>query len=224
MSCPPSCWTPLLCGNDARDAVLTGGGGDHRNDPFAVQVRLEFLGKDFRFDRLDRPVVRLCVFDFVELDDCGASDAFAVEPTRVESEIHRVADPEIAAIEPDVGLERLTRRIDVAASEEPSARFVGCFNRDYILLVVVRISQPVKRSIDEDFSDAVLIKRRLALCEQFGRVLLWIAAREFLTAPLVPAGAPIVVVGELPISASVEPIPISGGEIVGTIVYSYHAV
>jgi hypothetical protein len=85
----------------------------------------------------------------------------------VESEIHRVADPEIAAIEPDVGLERLTRRIDVAASEDRLTRFVGCLGVDYVQAVVVWIAQLVKRGIDGDFNGAVRVKRRFALGDNF---------------------------------------------------------
>ena len=217
---------PVVRGNDARDAVLPGLGGDKLSRPFALFVGPELVGVDLRLDRLHGAVVGLGIFNSIELDDRGAGDALAVEPTRVDSKIHRVADPEIAAIEPDVGLERAPRRVDFAAADDRSARLVRYFGGDFVLLVVVRIDQLGERGIDGDFKVAVLPNLRFAFGDDFrhaGR-LRHIEEREPHASPMAPAGVPVVVVSELPVSASVEPVPISRGEIGRTVVRPNHFI
>ena len=168
-------------------------------------IRVEHPSLHDLFDRL----VLAVVADRVQRQFPFTTDGLLIGRMSSEFGEDIVTDSIVTAIDPRENSERLPSDNHVPRPEDRATGSVDHFRCDRIRVIGVAVNLFGERRVDFDLKSAVFADLRFAFSDHF-RLLVTASPPHrdrSLAAPTMPTGIPIVVGGEPPIAATIEPIP-----------------
>ena len=203
--------TPLRVRQRPTEAILSRAGGAKCLLAMALRIRIDLPAA---FLRLLRDAF-LIISDAIQLQHAFSADGSAVQRTGLHRRRHRVADQTVAAIQPDIRLERLAGDRHAALPVNFAAAGIRHGSRDLILVVAVAQQFLRHGGIHRNLHGSIGFQLLLQIHDDFWSLTAETAVIPTPTrrtaAPLRPARIPWAVRPEPPVAVSIIPVPRTDG-------------